>query len=97
MATAVAKKTFSIKQDLASHLDLYKNKSRFVNEALDFYIDYLESTQQYKQKFLEDKIQEALNGEFYEIDSQNHSNKNTIKYVGHSDTLEKNILLAMKD
>jgi len=36
MATAVAKKTFSIKQDLASHLDLYKNKSRFVNEALDY-------------------------------------------------------------
>lgn len=74
MSTLVAKKTFSIKHDVAIQLDKYNNKSKFVNEALVFYIDYLESFKKHKEWFLENKINEALNWEFYDVnlvDSKN--------------------------
>jgi hypothetical protein len=58
--TAVAKKTFSIKNDIAIKLDLYKNKSKFVNEAISFYMDYLNSFKKHKEDFLVTKINEAL-------------------------------------
>jgi len=61
MATLVAKKTFSINNNIAMELEQYNNKSKFVNEALSFYIDYLDSFKKYKSKFLEKKMQEALN------------------------------------
>jgi hypothetical protein len=60
MSSLVAKKTFSIKKDLVIYLEQYNNKSKFVNEALNFYIDYLNSFKKHKENFLEKKINEAL-------------------------------------
>lgn len=97
MSTAVAKKTFSIKSDIASYLEVYSNKSKFVNEALSFYIDYLENVKKIKSSFLEDKIKEALDWEFYSIKLSDSKNKNYIKYENHSEKLEKELLLAVND
>jgi len=97
MATAVAKKTFSIKKDIASQLDMYKNKSKFVNEALVFYIAYLESANNHKESYLEEKIKEALNDEFYSISFSKSNNINKQKYISHSKVLEKNLLEAIND
>ena len=61
MNTVVTKKSFSIKKDIAVQLDTYNNKSKFVNDALFFYINYLENIEKYKINYLENKIKEALN------------------------------------
>lgn len=97
MSLAVAKKTFSIKPDIALELDLYKNKSKFVNEALSFYIDYIKSFKKYKETFLEKKLNEALEWDFYNIDLSLKENKNEIIFKEHSTKLENNLLLAVKD
>lgn len=97
MTTIVAKKTFSIKSEIATQLDQYNNKSKFVNEALSFYIDYLNSVKKYKDSFLENKINEALDWEFYQIDLSENSNKNDISYINHSEKLEKELLLAINE
>jgi hypothetical protein len=60
MSSLVAKKTFSLQKDVYSKIENYKNKSKFVNEALIFYIEYLDSFKKYKETFLEKKINEAL-------------------------------------
>ena len=97
MTTLVAKKTFSIKSEIATQLDKYNNKSKFVNEALSFYIDYLDSFKKYKEGFLENKINEALNWEFYDINLSKNNNINKIKFEDHSEKLEKELLLAVND
>ena len=73
MATAVEKKTFSIKKDIASQLDMYKNKSKFVNEALVFYIAYLESAKHHKKDFLEKSMIEPLYGSEEVLDTKDHN------------------------
>lgn len=97
MTTSVAKKTFSIKKDIVTQLDQYNNKSRFVNEALSFYIDYLDSFKTHKDNFLEKKITEALEWEFYKIELSNSGNKNDINYINHSEKLEKELLSAINE
>ena len=95
MKIAVTKKTFSIKNEVASKLDKYSDKSKFVNKALIFYIDYLNNINKYKTDFLENKIKEALEWEFYDINLTWDDNINKIKYIDHSSKLENELLLAI--
>jgi len=97
MAILVAKKTFSIKSDIATQLEQYNNKSKFVNDALSFYIDYLDSFKKHKEDFLEKKIKEALNWQFYDINLSDKKNRNEIKYISHSKELENELLLAVNE
>ncbi len=97
MPTLIAKKTFSIKTSIASQLEKYSNKSKFVNEALSFYIDYLDNIENYKNNLLEKKIRQALVWDFYGINFSNSSNKNNKKYSNHSKKLEDNISLAINE
>ena len=97
MSYPVAKKTFSIKSQIAEYMEIYSNKSKFVNEALVFYINYLDSVKKYKNNFLEDKIKEALNWEFYNINVEKSSNTNKQQFINHSKELEKELLLAIND
>ncbi|USN58960.1 MAG: hypothetical protein H6767_02495 [Candidatus Peribacteria bacterium] len=97
MSISVAKKTFSIQKDIATQLDSYDNKSKFVNSALNFYMGYLESVKKYKNSFLEDKIQEALESEFYAIRTSNKAQHNSIQYKNHSKPLEDELLVAINE
>ncbi len=97
MTTTISKKTFSLQQDVVSHLNTYSNKSKFVNEALVFYIDYLESTKKNQNKSLEQSLQEALDWEFYSASMSDKNNQNAIVFKGHWKKLEKNLLLALND
>ncbi|MBS9775142.1 hypothetical protein KGV52_00395 [Candidatus Gracilibacteria bacterium] len=51
--TGTEKKSFTIKKDYAKKLNLYKNKSKIVNEALKMYFA--------RQQFLEEKEEEFFN------------------------------------
>lgn len=97
MSTTVSKKTFSIKSSIATKLEEYKNKSKFVNEALSFYIDYLDSFEKHKTSLVENKIKESLEWEFYSVDLSSKNHKNELKYSTHSDKLEKELFLAIND
>ncbi|MCH2188460.1 hypothetical protein MK079_01365 [Candidatus Gracilibacteria bacterium] len=95
--TFVKKKTFSLQPNIASYIETYNNKSQFVNEAVGFYIEYLKNVQQFQESFLENKIQEALEGDFYHMTQTPEKNNNILQYKSHGKKLENNLLVSMKE
>ena len=68
-----------------------------MNEALVFYINYLNSIKKYKKDYIENKIKKAIYWDFYNIDYHTESNINKKNYTNHSKKLEENLFLAINE
>ena len=97
MSTIIDKKTFSIRKEFSTYLDKFQNKSKFINEALAFYIEYLKSLEAKKNSFLEAKILEALHWEFHAAQLTKTGNKNKTSPKKYSTSFEDSLRSALKN